>query len=190
MKKNESKIKENVATGVSSTGGAVAGVIIGSVISQSANAAEPVEMATPEEVVMEDVVTPVHSQVSVAQPSTMEPPTPEPPTPEPLSPEPEVQVLGYETVVDEDGSQMDVASVAVDGQPVMLVDVDQDGWADVLAADENRNGMLEENEIHDISESQIPMQPFRDAVEMNNEIALHDTEPDYINDANVDDYMA
>lgn len=216
MKKRVSKITSDVATGISSGAGASIGVVTGSVISQSVNAAEPED--TSEEVVVEEVITPNPPQPSQSQPQhpsqpqTQEPqaedpqvtqptqPTPTPPekpevtppVPGDDTPEPEVQVMSYETVTNEDGSRMDVAVVAVDGQPVVVADLDQDGVADLLAVDENQNGVIEENEIHDISEQQLAMQPLQEAagMDMGNHLAQADPDPDYVNDADVDDYMA
>lgn len=213
MKKQASKIKSDVATGISSGAGASIGVVTGSVISQSVNAAEPQD--TSEEVVVEEVITPnpprpsqsqsqQPSQPQAEEPHAEEPqptqPTPTPPekpevtppVPGDDTPEPEVQVMSYETVTNEDGSRMDVAVVAVDGQPVMVADLDRDGVADLLVVDENQNGMIEENEIHDISEQQLAMQPLQEAagMDMGNHLAQADPNPDYVNDADVDDYMA
>lgn len=203
MEKQASKIKSDVATGMGSGAGASIGVVAGSVISQSMNAAEAQDAS--EEVVVEEVIAPnppqqpqPSSQPQAEEPQPTPTPTPAPPekpqdphpTPDGDIPEPEVQVMSYDTVVNEDGSQMDVAVVAVDGQPVMIADVDQDGQADLLAVDENQNGMIEENEIHDISEQQIAMLPLQEAAGMDGGNHLAQAEPDYINDADVDDYMA
>lgn len=200
MEKRRSKIKDNVASGTSSAAGAAIGVVVGSVISQSVNASENQDLA--EDVVMGEVVTPNHQQQSEAP--IEEPASTQTTTQTQVSPEkpgdigntdgdthePEVQVMGYETVTNEDGSQMDVAVVGVDGQPVMVADLNQDGIADVIATDENQNGMLEENEIHDISDQQLAMQPFQDAANVNMGHDIAQAEPDYINDADVDEYMA
>lgn len=204
MKKQASKIKSDVATGLSSGAGASIGVVAGSAISRSVNAAETED--TSEEVVVEEVITPNPPQPSQSQhPSQLatEEPHPTQPTPVPPenpedtfpvpgddTPEPEVQVMSYETVVNDDGSRMDVAVVAVDGQPVMVADLNQDGVADLLAVDENQNGMIEENEIHDISEQQLAMQPLQEAAGMDTGNHLAQADPDYVNDADVDDYMA
>lgn len=203
MEKKESKIKSDVATGMGSGAGASIGVVAGSVISQSMNAAEAQDAS--EEVVVEEVIAPNPPQQPQpsSQPQAEEPqptPTPTPaapekpedphPTPDGDTPEPEVQVMSYETVVNEDGSLMDVAVVAVDGQPIMVADIDQDGVADLLAVDENQNGIIEENEIHDISEQQIAMEPLQAAAGISGGNHIVQVEPDYVNDADVDEYMA
>ena len=199
--KKTSDVKSNVISGMSSTVGAAVGVVAGSIISSEVNAAEiPV---TPEEEQDVEVVssqpsktggsTPSHNPTShpTPQPATEPNPTPEPtPASEPR-PEPEIEVVSYETVTNEDGSQMDVAVVNAQGQAVMIADVDQNGVADIMASDLNYNGQLENGEIVDVSDQNIAMQPLQDAANMNgNNMVAQTGEPDYINDANVDDYIA
>ena len=214
--KKTSDVKSNVISGMSSTVGAAVGVVAGSIISSEVNAAEipaaeiPV---TPEEEQDVEVVssqpsktggsTPSHNPTShpTTGPATEPNPTQEPatepnPTPEPTPvseprPESEIEVVSYETVTNEDGSQMDVAVVNAQGQAVMIADVDQNGVADIMASDLNYNGQLEHGEIVDVSDQNIAMQPLQDASNMNgNNMVAQTGEPDYINDANVDDYIA
>ena len=204
--KKTSDMKSNVISGMSSTVGAAVGVVAGSIISSEVNAAEipaaeiPV---TPEEEQDVEVVssqpsktggsTPSHNPTShpTPQPATEPNPTPEPtPASEPR-PESEIEVVSYETVTNEDGSQIDVAVVNAQGQAVMIADVDQNGVADIMASDLNYNGQLENGEIVDVSDQNIAMQPLQDAANMNgNNMVAQTGEPDYINDANVDDYIA
>ena len=204
--KKTSDVKSNVISGMSSTVGAAVGVVAGSIISSEVNAAEipaaeiPV---TPEEEQDVEVVssqpsktggsTPSHNPTShpTTGPATEPNPTPEPtPASEPR-PESEIEVVSYETVTNEDGSQIDVAVVNAQGQAVMIADVDQNGVADIMASDLNYNGQLEHGEIVDVSDQNIAMQPLQDAANMNgNNMVAQTGEPDYINDANVDDYIA
>ena len=104
------------------------------------------------------------------------------------TPQVEPEVLAYETVSGADGSQMDVAVVSVGGQTVGVYDVNQDGTADLLVADENNNQQIEENEIHDISSQNVSMQALHDDYMAQNDPSMQG--PDYINDGNVDNYMA
>ena len=194
-------VKSNVISGMSSTVGAAVGVVAGSIISSEVNAAEiPV---TPEEEQDVEVVSSQPSNTGGSTPShnptphpTLEPATEPNPTPEPTPaseprPEPEIEVVSYETVTNEDGSQMDVAVVNAQGQAVMIADVDQNGVADIMASDLNYNGQLDNGEIVDVSDQNIAMQPLQDAANMNgNNMVAQTGEPDYINDANVDDYIA
>lgn len=209
--KKTSEVKSNVISGMSSTVGAAAGVVAGSVISSEVNAAEiPV---SPEEEQEVEVVssqpsrtggnTTHHNPTPAPEPEPTPEPEPEPtpnpeprpePTPEPVpepTPEPEVEVVSYETVTNEDGSQMDVAVVNAQGQTVMIADVDQNGVADVMASDLNNNGQLDNGEIVDVSDQNIAMQPLQEAANMGgNEMIAQTNDVDYINDANVDDYIA
>ena len=213
--KKTSEVKSNVISGMSSTVGAAAGVVAGSVISSEVNAAEiPV---TPEEEQEVEVLSSQPSRTSGStthhnpaptpepKPEPTPEPTPEPeprpePTPEPNpepeptpgpTPEPEIEVVSYETVTNEDGSQMDVAVVNAQGQAVMIADVDQNGYADVMASDLNNNGQLDNGEIVDVSDQNIAMQPLQEAANMGgNDMIAQTNDVDYINDANVDDYIA
>ena len=199
--KKTSDVKSNVISGMSSTVGAAVGVVAGSIISSEVNAAEiPV---TPEEEQDVEVVSSQPSNTGGSTPShnptphpTLEPATEPNPTPEPTPaseprPESEIEVVSYETVTNEDGSQMDVAVVNAQGQAVMIADVDQNGVADIMASDLNYNGQLDNGEIVDVSDQNIAMQPLQDAANMNgNNMVAQTGEPDYINDANVDDYIA
>lgn len=144
-------------------------------------------------------------------------PNPNPnPDPDPVTPGPQpgnVEVIGYETVDNEDGSQSDVAVLSVDGQPVVLLDADRDGMADLMASDFNQNGTLDDDEIIDVSANNIAMQPLAAAVghtdqpgpdpvpgpnpvdpydptnPTNDLIADNGPLPDYINDADTSGYM-
>lgn len=181
MEKKDRKVKESVATGASSIAGAAVGVVGANVIAQEVNAAEVTEQ---EEIVAqpvnEDVVTePVHQDEPAIQPE-----------PDPISPDPQVEVLGYGPIINEDGTQADVAVVAVDGQPVAIGDLDGDGMADVMASDLNQNGVIDNNEIIDISNENIAMDPFQQEAEMGGDdlyLASNDGD-DYVNNANIDDY--
>ena len=102
--------------------------------------------------------------------------------------EQEVEVLLYETVSNEDGSQMDLAVVSVNGQEMGIYDVNVDGTADLLAVDENNNQQIDENEIHDISSQNVSMQALHDDYIAQNAPSMQG--PDYINDGDVDNYMA
>ena len=181
-KETKSSVKSDVATGLSSSVGATIGMVIGSTISAEVNAMEtPIPGPIPPK-----------PEPPKPEPPKPEPPKPEPPKPEPPKPEPpvkpEIEVLGYETVMNEDGSQMDVAIVSVDGQGMAFLDVDRDDVADLVVTDMNANGVLEDEEFVPIREHNLSMEPFREAA-----YPIEDTlaqEDDYINDANVDDFMA
>lgn len=205
-KKENSQLKSNVISGISSTAGAVAGVVGGSMVTAEVNAAEMPEVTAEEQEV--EVVSAEPSRTSGNQSHHEEQPAveqPEPVNPEPQKPDPvasepslvtpepidgdEIQVLSYDTITDNDGNEMDVAVVSASGQEIIIADVDQNGTADLMASDLNSNGQLEENEIVDVSEDNIDMQPLEEAANANNMIAQTD-DIDYINNADVNDYMA
>ena len=206
--KKNSELKSNVISGMSSTVGAAAGVVAGSVISSEVNAAEiPVAPEEEQEIAVvssqpsrtggstthhDPTPTPEPTQIPTTEPEDTQTPEPRPDGPNGGTPEePEVEVVSYDTITNEDGSQMDVAVVNVQGQDVLIADVDPDGVADIMAADLNNNGQLDDGEIVDISDQNIAMQPLQEAANMSgNEMLAQTDDVDYINDANVDDYIA
>lgn len=194
METKDKKWKSDVFTGVSSSAGAVAGVFVGSMMTEEVYA-EPVPEPIPDPVPdPEPIPDPVPNPEPVPEPVPDPEPVPEPvpdpePTPEPVpepDPTPEVKVLGYETVSDGQGGEMDVAHLSINDQYAIVVDVDQNGTGDILAVDVNGNQQIEENEIVDISQEGISMQSFQD--ELHHDDLAH-TSQDYNNTADVDDYI-
>ena len=119
-------------------------------------------------------------------------PTPEPeptPTPGPVDPTSEIEVLGYERVNNQDGTQSDIATVRVQDNIIGVVDADIDGKADVIICDVNNSGTLEQDEVQNVQSENIAMQPFQQAAGFQPDLAQNDL-PDYDNNANVDEYMA
>lgn len=169
-KETKSTIKSNTVTGASATVGAAIGMTIGDALTNNANAAENPQP-----------VRPVNPNPPVEPVSPVEPVTPVTPTGEP-----EVAVLGYERVTNPDGSQSDLVSLVVDGQSVLVADADLDGEADLMAVDLNNNGVVDANEITDISGQGLAMEPL---IQDANPYYLADNS-DYENNADVHDYMA
>ena len=168
MNKMNDKTKQNVFTGVSSTAGAVAGVAVGSMVAGQAQAAEVSEQPIVEENEPVDETSQHysagthenHHQKPSPQPRPDDPePKPDDPAPKP-EPSDEVEVLDYTS--DENG---DLAVVRVDGETYYVLDVDQDGSADYIASDQNHDGSLQDNEIHDVQGQGISMQPFKEGHE-------------------------
>lgn len=189
---NETKneVKKNVATGASTAAGATAGVVIGAAIAP--NSAEAAEVVTPEPAPTSSPAPHPTPEPTPSPKPTPEPqPEPVPVTPEPPTPgsEPEVEVLGYDRVTNDDGSQMDIAVLNVNGNEVGVIDANLDGEADVLVCDINHNGVIEEGEMEIVQGQGIAMQPLQDAAGFNPQFAQNDL-PDYVNDADVDTYMA
>lgn len=183
-KEKKQQLKEGVASGSSTFVGAVAGVTLGTLVTPDEAAAQ--------ETTESHITTAPETPTQPEEPAQPEKPTQPEPAPQP---EPSIEVLHYETVSNPDGSQSDVAVVSIDGETAVVVDIDQDGTADVLAADLNHNNQLEENELVDLSANPIPMQPLAEAAGTHpdpNTLLMADNEPlpDYVNDAPAGDYMA
>ena len=113
------------------------------------------------------------------------------PEPKPVThaPDPEVEVLSYDRVTNDDGSQMDVAVLNVNGNEVGVIDATLNGEADALVFDANQNGVIEDGEIENVQGQGISMLPLQDAAGFDPQFAQNDL-PDYVNDADVDTYMA
>lgn len=121
------------------------------------------------------------------------------PVSKPSDDEPEVHFLGVERVETDHGA-MNVGHMVIGQQDVALIDVDDNQVFDVMAADRNNNGKLEENEVVDISARQLTVTDFAVAsAQQQNGDATAQTElasqtsqdhiaddmPDYMNDADV-----
>lgn len=102
----------------------------------------------------------------------------------------DLEIVSYERVTNDDGSQMDVATAMADeGAPILFVDTDLDSRADVAICDMDGDGNITEGEMLDIREHNIDMHPMMDAADFSAEYAAGDM-PDYVNDADVDSYMS
>lgn len=140
------------------------------------------------------------------------------PTSEPIDPSGNLEVLSYERVTGEDGSEMDVAVVSMDGNEVNVIDVNLDGYADFLTYDANQDGQIGDAEVFNVEGSGIMMQSFHDDAGFNpgtgdgcdplngydplcwteneqiymldDNLTAQNDLPDYVNDANVDSFMA
>lgn len=119
------------------------------------------------------------------------------PVSKPSDDEPEVHFLGVERVETDQGA-MNVGHMVVDQQDVALIDVDDNQVFDVMVADRNNNGKLEDNEVVDISARQLTVTDFAVASaqqqdgDVQTELAsqtqqdqIADDMPDYMNDADV-----
>lgn len=100
------------------------------------------------------------------------------------------RVTHFETMTLENGQQVDMAAIDVEGQTLCIADLNQDGVADIAFTDLNGNDEIEENEIEDISGQGVDMQSLHDAVNTEEGLTAQVTETDYVNDANVDLYYA
>ena len=148
---------------------------------------EPEPEPTPEP---KPTPTPEPEPTPTPEPEPTPTPGPEPtPTPGPVDPTSEIEVLGYERVNNQDGTQSDIATVRVQDNIIGVVDADIDGKADVIICDVNNSGTLEQDEVQNVQSENIAMQPFQQAAGFQPDLAQNDL-PDYDNNANVDEYMA
>lgn len=100
----------------------------------------------------------------------------------------QVRVLNVEAIQNEDGSIMNVALLENGGDHALMVDVDNDGMMEVFVHDDNYDGQIQENEVHDIADAGIHVNDLlaaQAAQEGDYLAASDDGMPDYINDADV-----
>lgn len=100
----------------------------------------------------------------------------------------EVQVLAVgNTDLNGDGIPENATVLEVNGHEVLVVDVDGDNIVDIAIADIDGNGQISENEVADISDSnlQMPTSTPGDVY-----MAQSESNPDYMNDANIGLYDA
>lgn len=190
--KHNSKVNnsDELVVGVSSALGATAGAVAGSVLAVETYAAEP---AVPAEPTVPDEPGTTPAPTPVPAPAPTPAPTPEPiptPAPEPPAPEkPDLEVLSYETVINEDGTVSEVAVVSIDDTMGLVIDVDCDGEADIVAFDENGNGQIDPEELNITTGEGLSMDVIKAAAPAIDYIDTADG-GDYINDADVHDFMA
>lgn len=197
MKKiNDNKSKINLKSGLSSAVGAAGGVVIGSVAAQEVQAQDVIVDPNPPYVTQPETIS--ETETIIESESNSEPtpdPIPEPdpiPDPDPIpspAPESELEVLAYDRVENVDGTQMDVAVVNVNGESVGIVDMDLDGKADIIMQDVNHNEVIEENEVGIVADMNIEMKPLAE-ISGFDPLYAQENLPDYVNDADVDSYMA
>ena len=180
--------REELLTSTSSAVGATIGSMVGNALASEANAAE-----------VDDEAAPLrkHSTTSTVTATTTSTNHDTPSEPRHARNIPnnhdnsdvdagEVEVIDYQTITYDDGSQVDVAVVNVDGQDMIVADVDMDGKADIIAADLNGNNQLDADEIIDVAGEGISMATFEAAIAAD-ELAQAN---DYINNADVSDFIA
>lgn len=97
--------------------------------------------------------------------------------------EPEVQVYG---VYHDEEYDMNVGVATIDEQEVLFIDADDDGENfEYMACDFDEDGQIDENEIVDISEYEMPV----DSLMIDNSQMAYDDTLDYTSDADVYDMM-
>lgn len=193
----KTNVKKNAATGTSAVAGVTAGAVMGAALSpenvEAADQANATPAQQPQTISSPHVVP--TNETEQLQPMYETAPQ-EPQKEEQVNVEEEnnndlngIEVIAFDRETFDDGSQMDIATIKVDGKEMDVIDFDLDGKADLLVSDDNGNGILEDNEYKLIEGEGIEMQPFADAVGFSPLFAENDL-PDYVNDADVNSYMA
>lgn len=102
----------------------------------------------------------------------------------------EVKVIAVNNDINIEGNTVDVAAIAVNDNPVVLVDVTQNGEVDIAMADFNHNGQIEENEAQDVADAHIPMPTVNDVCgqDITMTSPTPDALPDYSDDSDITFY--
>lgn len=135
---------DTVRTAVATFAGAALGAA-GEVVAADMPQPHPAE---PEVVVVQHTVP---EPESVSNDSSEPAPAP---VPEP-KPDPDVVILGLATQDNGEGGMATIAGVQMGEEVALLVDVDTDGRIDLYVHDDNHDGQLQADELHDISEHNL-----------------------------------
>lgn len=95
------------------------------------------------------------------------------------SAEPEIEILG---VVHDDETNANIGGMTIDGQDVILIDVDNDLNFDYMAADANGNGQIDQNELVDIQGQNLTVNDLGGFSNPTGELYASNNAPDYSND--------
>ena len=99
----------------------------------------------------------------------------------------EIKVLGIEEVIGQDGRPMTAVGMEMEGDQVLLLDIDQDDVIDALIVDVNQDGVISPNEIFDISGADIRVSDLQQNMmeSAGLQYVHNDNLPDYTNDADL-----
>ena len=100
---------------------------------------------------------------------------------------PDVTVVSVEHNVNIDGQTVEVAYVVIGDTQELPLDTNQNGEVNIVIADSNHNGNIDDGEAGDVSRSHIPM-PTKDDIESNLTACGEDGMTDYSNDADTTVY--
>ncbi len=95
------------------------------------------------------------------------------------SSEPEIEILG---VVHDDETNTNIGGMKIDGQDVILVDIDNDLAFDYMAADANNNNQIDRNELVDIQDQNLTVNDLGGFSNPAGDLYANDEGPDYSND--------
>lgn len=103
----------------------------------------------------------------------------------------DVEVISYERITDiNDHTQFDRAFVIQDGILHKYEDHDLDGSANFVWRDLNGNGVKDEGESANITGQGVDMHHFAEIYGFDEGFLAQNNIPDYVNDADVDNFMA
>lgn len=99
----------------------------------------------------------------------------------------EVKIIAVNNDVSVEGNTVDVAAIEINDEPVVLIDVTQNGEVDIAVADVNHNGQIEEGEVTDVAEAHIPMPSANDVYEQDMSMTSQSPDglPDYSDDSDI-----
>lgn len=95
------------------------------------------------------------------------------------SAEPEIEILG---VVHDDETDANIGGMTIDGQDVILIDVDNDLAFDYMAADANGDGQIDQNELIDIQGQNLTVNDLGGFSNPTDDLYANNEGPDYSND--------
>lgn len=95
------------------------------------------------------------------------------------SAEPEIEILG---VVHDSETNANIGGMTIDGQDVILIDVDNDLAFDYMAADANGNGQIDQNELVDIQGQNLTVNDLGGFSNPTGDFYANNDAPDYTND--------
>ena len=95
------------------------------------------------------------------------------------SAEPEIEILG---VVHDDETNANIGGMTIDGQDVILIDVDNDLNFDYMAADANGDGQIDQNELVDIQGQNLTVNDLGGFSNPTGDLYASNDAPDYSND--------
>lgn len=95
------------------------------------------------------------------------------------SAEPEIEILG---VVHDSETNANIGGMTIDGQDVILIDVDNDLAFDYMATDVNGNGQIDQNELVDIQGQNLTVNDLGGFSNPTGDLYANNDAPDYSND--------
>lgn len=202
---NSGNVTGAVVTGAATAVGALAGAFGGGLAANAINNhvddPDEVEVITHEPAVNPEPApepVPVPEPAPAPQPAPAPEPAPQPaPDPDPApTPDPEVAIVSYDRITNEDGQEMDLLVMQVDGEEIGVLDVNLDGVADVVIADFNHDGELDQTEARVLEDQDVMMNDLlalgSESISTpdNPDVIYAQNDPDYTNNADVNDFFA